>query len=114
MKFAFETYPLEYSQDYVQVNYPNDYDFTRIVEIKHVTKQKTPLTTIEKEYPCDERTGGEICYPIPNRKNHELYRKYEKEAKKLKKVYFTGRLARYKYLNMDQVVLEAIKLSKKI
>jgi len=104
LKFKFETYNKEFYQNWFQVNYPNNYKFTRIVEVKYITGQKIPKTTIVKEYP---RAFGEPYYPIPNTKNHLLYERYKKEAKKLKNVYFVGRLAQYKYLNMDQVVKNA-------
>lgn len=111
LKFEFENHNKEFYQDWSQINYPNDYDFTRIVEIKHATGQKTPTTTIVKEYPQSE---GDPYYPIPAKENHELYKKYEAEANNLKNFYFIGRLAQYKYLNMDQVVKEALDLFEKI
>jgi len=107
LKFKFETYNKEFYQDWPQINYPNDYKFTRIVEIKHVTGQKIPRTTIVKEYPSSK---GESFYPIPNPENQNLYLRYKKEAEKLKNVYFVGRLAEYKYLNMDQVVRKSLNL----
>jgi len=110
-KFEFETHDKEFFQDFVQVNYPNDFDFTRILEIKHVTKQKHPKTTIVKEFPCSD---GEPFYPVPNLKNQELYEKYKKEAEKLENIYFIGRLAQYRYLNMDQVIKNALELFEKI
>lgn len=111
LKITFESYKKEFYQDWVQVNYPNDYQFTRIVEIKHVTGQKIPCTTISKEYPIWK---GEPYYPVPNKENEELYNKYQKEAEKLKNTYFLGRLAQYKYLNMDQVVENALDFFRKI
>lgn len=111
LRFKFETYDKEFYQDWSQINYPNTYKFTRIVEIKHVTGQKIPRTTIVKEYPTSR---GEPYYPIPTPKNQKLYLRYKKEADKLKNVYFVGRLAQYKYLNMDQVIKEALDLFEKI
>lgn len=111
LKFKFKTYNKEFYQNWVQINYPNDYKYTRIVEIKHATGQKIPRTTIVKEYPCSE---GELYYPIPNPKSHKLYLKYREEADKLKNVYFIGRLAGYEYLNMDQVVKNALDLFNKL
>ena len=107
LKFKFETYNKEFYQNWSQINYPNNYKFTRIVEIKHVTGQKIPRTTIVKEYPCCKK---EPYYPIPSQENQKLYLKYKKEADKLKNVYFIGRLAKYEYLNMDQVVKNALDL----
>jgi UDP-galactopyranose mutase len=88
----------------MQVNYPNDYDFTRIVEIKHATGQRSPFTTIVREYPDDYGPGKEAYYPIPARDTHELYLRYAGRAKVEKNVSFIGRLATYRYYNMDQVV----------
>lgn len=111
LRFKFETYEKEFFQDWVQINFPKEYDYSRIVEIKHATGQRTPWTTTVKDYPCAE---GEPFYPVPNPVNRETYLKYQQEATKLKNVYFTGRLATYRYLNMDQVVKEALDLFIKI
>ena len=105
--FDFETLNQEWFQSVSQVNYPNDYDFTRIVEIKHATGQVHSKTTIVREYPADE---GDPFYPIPREQNQKLYEKYRAETDKLKNVFFIGRLAQYKYLNMDEVVAQALEL----
>lgn len=107
LRFEFETLDQEFYQPVSQVNYPNDYDFTRIVEIKHATGQKHHKTTIVREYPSDQ---GDPYYPIPREKNRLLYERYKKESGKLKDVYFIGRLADYKYYNMDEVVARALEL----
>ena len=107
LRFEHETFNKEYYQSVSQVNYPYDYDFTRIVEIKHATGQIHPCTTIVREYSTPD---GEPYYPIPNSSNHEMYLKYYEEAAKIKNVFFIGRLAEYKYLNMDQVVNNALNL----
>jgi UDP-galactopyranose mutase len=107
LKFDFENLNQEWFQPVSQVNYPNEYDFTRIVEIKHATGQVHPKTTIVREYPCEQ---GDPFYPIPREQNHDLYEKYRLEAEKLKNVFFIGRLAQYKYLNMDEVVANALEL----
>jgi len=107
LRFEFETLDQEWYQPVSQVNYPNDYDFTRIVEIKHATGQKHQKTTIAREYPKGE---GEPYYPVPKEENHVLYGKYEKEGSRLKGVHFIGRLAHYKYYNMDQIVALALEL----
>jgi UDP-galactopyranose mutase len=109
--FTFENYNKNYYQNWVQINYPNDYDYTRIVEIKHATHQKCSNTTIVKEFPS---SVGDPFYPILNPENVLLYNKYRKEGEELKNTYFIGRLATYKYLNMDQVVIEALRLFKKL
>lgn len=111
LRFEMETYNQEYYQEVAVVNYPNDFDFTRITEFKHMTLQKHPLTTIIKEYP---QATGEPYYPLLNEKAMELYEKYKAEAQKLRSVYFIGRLAEYKYYNMDQAVKRALELFDEI
>ncbi|MCG2722163.1 MAG: hypothetical protein L6290_09145, partial [Thermodesulfovibrionales bacterium] len=111
LRFEFETHDQEWFQPVSQVNYPNDYDFTRIVEIKHATGQKHHKTTIVREY---SSTEGDPYYPIPNEKNHLLYEKYKKDAGKIKNTYFIGRLAHYRYYNMDQVIALALELYENI
>ena len=93
------------------VNYPNDYAHTRISEFKHITGQKHPTTSIVYEYP---RAEGDPYYPVPKAENAELYRKYEAEAEQLSNVSFVGRLATYKYYNMDQVVGQALATFRRL
>jgi len=104
LRFERETLSQEYFQPVMQVNYPNDYDFTRIVEIKHATGQKLPETTIVREYPEDFGPGREPYYPIPAPDAKALYSKYAERAALEKNVSFVGRLATYRYYNMDQIV----------
>ncbi|MEM4181811.1 MAG: UDP-galactopyranose mutase [Candidatus Pacearchaeota archaeon] len=112
LKFIFASFRKEYVQEIGQINYPEeDIPYTRIVEIKHVTKQSCPNTTISIEFP-EER--GEPYYPMPTKEAKDLYKKYEELAKKEKNVYFLGRLAKYKYLNMDQCIEEALNLFEEI
>jgi UDP-galactopyranose mutase len=104
LRFEEETHQVEFFQPAMQVNYPNDYDFTRIVEIKHATGQQLPVTTIVREYPEDYGPGREPYYPVPADAPKELYRKYAERAEAEQGVSFVGRLATYRYYNMDQVV----------
>lgn len=104
LRFERETLEQEFFQPAVQVNYPNDYDFTRIIEIKHVTGQKLPVTTIVREYPEDYGPNKEAYYPIPAPDAQRLYKQYAELTPKEKNVSFVGRLATYRYYNMDQVV----------
>lgn len=105
--FVFETHNKEEYQPAPVVNYPNDYDFTRITEFKKLTWQEHKMTTILKEFPCDE---GEPYYPYPTKECKELYALYKAEADKEKKVIFLGRLAEYRYYNMDAVVRRALDI----
>ena len=104
LRFEPETLPQEYFQPAMQVNYPNDHDFTRIVEIKHARGQKLPSTTIVREYPQNFGPGHEPYYPIPALDAKALYSKYAERAALEKNVSFVGRLATYRYYNMDQIV----------
>lgn len=111
IEFQFETYDQEVFQETGTINYPNDYAFTRITEFKYLSGQKHSKTSVVYEFPKAE---GDPYYPIPKPDNAELYRKYEDLAKKLNSTHFVGRLATYKYYNMDQVVAQALSTFKKI
>ncbi len=101
-------------QDAAVINYPNDYNFTRITEYKYFTNQKNKFTSYSEEYPQDydrEVPGKDIpFYPIPNLNNRELYEKYRKLTLKFNNILLLGRLAEYKYLNMDLVIKSALNL----
>lgn len=101
-------------QPAMQVNYPNNEEFTRIVEIKHATGQQCEQTTIVREYPDDYAPGKEAYYPIPTLETAALYRKYADKAAELSNVSFVGRLATYRYYNMDQVVGMALTEFEKL
>jgi len=111
LDFRHETHDVEFYQAAPVVNYPNDYLFTRITEFKYLTGQKHPKTSIVYEYPREE---GEPYYPVPRQQNAILYRRYQDLAAKLPGVHFVGRLATYRYYNMDQVVAQALTLFKHI
>jgi len=93
------------------VNYPNDHDYTRITEFKHVTGQQCRGTSIVREYP---RATGEPYYPIPRPENEALFKRYQALANEEPGVKFVGRLAQYRYYNMDQVVGAALKVASEI
>lgn len=93
------------------VNYPNNHEYTRITEFKHLTGQSTSGTSVVEEYPSAE---GDPYYPIPKKENEDLYRKYRELADHEVNVHFVGRLAQYKYYNMDQVVASALKLAEEL
>ena len=107
IRFVHETLNQEFFQENSVINYPNEEQFTRIVEYKHITQQKHPKTTIVKEYSTDE---GEPYYPVPNPRNQLIYEQYKKAADQLQNIYFVGRLANYKYFNMDQAFKNALDL----
>ena len=114
LRFEPQTLQRDFYQPVMQVNYPNDFEFTRIVEIKHATGQQIPVTTIVREYPDDYSPGKEAYYPIPAPASKALYAKYAALAAEEKGVTFIGRLATYRYYNMDQVVGVALAESEKI
>jgi UDP-galactopyranose mutase len=93
------------------VNYPNDEEFTRITEFKYLTGQVHTGTSIVREYPSET---GDPYYPIPREGNEKQYQLYKSEAEKLNNITFLGRLAQYRYYNMDQVVGSALTASEKI
>lgn len=102
-------------QPEMQVNYPgNEVEFTRIVELKHATGQQCANTTIVREYPEAYGPGKEPYYPIPNGASAAIYRKYKERVDAEKHVSFIGRLATYRYYNMDQVVGMALAESEKL
>lgn len=93
------------------VNYPNDHAYTRITEFKHLTGQAHAGTSIVREYPQAE---GEPYYPIPRDENEALYNRYEELAHVESNVTFVGRLAQYRYYNMDQVVAAALAAAQQV
>jgi UDP-galactopyranose mutase len=106
LEFKHETLNVPQYQPVAVVNYPNENPFTRITEFKHLTGQEHPKTSIVYEYPQAE---GDPYYPIPRRENAEIYRQYQ-ELAEASGIHFVGRLATYKYYNMDQVVAQALTL----
>ena len=93
------------------VNYPNDHAYTRITEFKHLTGQQHAGTSIVREYPQAE---GDPYYPVPRAENEALFKQYETLAEKETGVTFVGRLAQYRYYNMDQVVGAALAAAKRL
>lgn len=106
LRFEFQTLDTPWAQPAGCVNEPSPgVAYTRTTEFKHLTGQQHPKTIVSREYPCDD---GDPYYPIPRRDNRELYRKYARLAAAQRNVTFVGRLAEYKYYNMDQVVASAL------
>ncbi len=112
LRFVHETHDVEQYQQVAVVNYPSpDTPYTRISEYKHLTGQKHSKTSITFEHPSAE---GDPYYPIPRAENQELYKKYEALALARPDVSFVGRLATYRYYNMDQVVGQALATYRKL
>lgn len=107
LRFEFRTLNQDYYQPKTVINFPNEYEFTRIHEPKHATQQNCDKTTIITEYSAAE---GEPYYPVPSKRNRDIYRMYAQEAAKLNNIYFIGRLAAYGYINMDQGFKHALDL----
>ena len=111
IEFKFETHETDVFQSTGTINYPNEHPYTRITEFKYLTGQKHHKTSVVYEYPQAE---GDPYYPIPRPENAEIYKKYQGLANTMTNTYFTGRLATYRYYNMDQVVAQSLTLFEKI
>jgi UDP-galactopyranose mutase len=110
LRFELRALEREWVQPCVQINYPDEHDFTRSVEFKHVTGQVHPSTVVAYEYP---EAIGEPYYPVhtrPNLERYERYRRLAEEATRRESVYFAGRLARYAYINIDEAVDMALQV----
>jgi UDP-galactopyranose mutase len=107
LRFEFETKAVEWHQAAAVINEPSEsVPFTRTTEYKYITGQSHPQTVISREFPSND---GDPYYPIPRPENRALYAKYAKLASAERNVYFVGRLAEYRYYNMDQVVASALR-----
>lgn len=111
LQFQFQTLNEEQHQPVAVINYPNEYPYTRVTEFKHLTGQTHAKTTLVYEYPT---ANGDPYYPIPRPENAQLYARYQTLAAQKQGVHFAGRLATYKYYNMDQVVAQALTLYSKL
>lgn len=114
VSFKFETHNCEFYQSNSVINYPTNYDFTRIHEYKYYLNDKSSKTVIAKEYSEPFKIKkNERCYPIINEDNIELYSKYRNEMNE-RNVFFFGRLGDYKYYNIDEAIERALKLFEQI
>ncbi len=111
LEFRHETLDREQLQPVAVINYPNDHDYTRVTEFKHLTGQAHAKTSVVYEYPKSE---GDPYYPIPRGENAALYKKYADLAETYPDTHFVGRLATYKYYNMDQVVAQSLTLCARL
>ncbi len=111
LRFEHQTHNRERFQPAAVVNYPNEHAYTRVTEFKYLTGQEHAKTAIVYEYPTAE---GDPYYPVPQPQNAELYARYRALAEAQPLVHFAGRLATYKYYNMDQVVAQALALAARL
>lgn len=111
LEFKHETHDKSVFQPAPVVNYPNEHLYTRITEFKYLTGQEHAKTSIVYEFP---RAEGDPYYPVPRPENAEIYKKYKQLADATPGVYFVGRLATYKYYNMDQCVAQALTVYKQV
>jgi UDP-galactopyranose mutase len=111
LEFRHEIVDAEVAQPAPVVNYPNEHAYTRVTEFKYLTGQRHHKTAIVYEIP---KADGDPYYPIPRAENDALYKRYKTLAAELPNVHFVGRLATYKYYNMDQVVAQALAVFAEI
>jgi len=111
LEFKHETINKPVFQPEAVVNYPNEHPYTRVTEFKYLTGQEHPKTSVVYEF---SRAEGDPYYPVPRPENNALYKKYKALADAQTGVYFVGRLATYKYFNMDQVTAQALTVFKQI
>lgn len=111
LEFRHETHDRARFQSAAVVNYPNEHDYTRITEFKYLTGQEHRQTSVVYEFP---KAAGDPYYPIPQAANAAIYKQYRELAEATPNVRFVGRLATYRYYNMDQVIAQALTVYKKI
>jgi UDP-galactopyranose mutase len=111
LEFRHETKNSPHFQPVGTVNFPNEHPYTRVTEFKHLTGQEHDKTSIVYEIP---KAQGDPYYPVPRPENNELYGKYKELAARVANVHFVGRLATYKYYNMDQVIAQSLALFNRI
>lgn len=111
LEFRFETHDQEVHQPAAVINYPNDHEYTRVTEFKYLTGQVHQRTSLVYEYP---RAEGDPYYPVPRPENAVMFSRYKQLAEATTDVHFVGRLATYRYYNMDQVVGQALALFERL
>jgi len=105
LQFCHVSRDVEFAQAAATINFPQDQEYTRITEVKHLTGQTHPRTMLTYEYPS---ATGDPYYPIPRPENEALFKQYDVLARAEADTWFVGRLATYRYYNMDQVVGQAL------
>lgn len=108
LELKFETVNREFYQDAGTIHFPNEYEFTRVSEMKRITGQKSDVTTIIREFPKDCNRNDIPYYPIPQKENIEKFNQYKEKAKEYSGIILTGRLADYKYYDMHASILIAL------
>ena len=111
LEFKHETHNVEVYQSAPVINYPNEHLYTRVTEFKYLTGQEHAKTSIVYEFPQSE---GDPYYPVPRKENATIYANYKTLADSTPGVHFVGRLATYKYYNMDQIVAQALTVYSKM
>jgi UDP-galactopyranose mutase len=111
LEFKHETHNVQVYQQAPVINYPNEHLYTRVTEFKYLTGQEHAKTSIVYEFPKSE---GDAYYPVPRKENAALYADYKALADATPGVHFVGRLATYKYYNMDQIVAQALTVYSKM
>ncbi len=115
LDLQFEVIDKEYYQDFAVVNYPNEHDYTRITEFKHMHPTESDQTTILREYPQDYVSGMNIpYYPMPTDEAHGIYLRYKELADRVSNLILLGRLAEYRYYDMDDIVERALDIYKEL
>ena len=113
LNFESETLDIPNYQGNAVINYTEaQIPYTRIIEHKHFENSESDKTIITREYPKTWTKGEEAYYPVNDDKNSQLYAKYKDLADKEDKIIFGGRLGMYKYMNMDEVIKEALNLAE--
>lgn len=112
LEFVNVSFEKPYFQGNSVINYPNNYDFTRIIEHKYFLDTHSSHTIISYEYPKKWQRGEHLerYYPVPNAESSALYAEYEKKAKAFNNVFFIGRLGQYRYYDMDKAIQAALEV----
>ena len=114
LKFDFKTVDKDFFQEVATINYPNNYDFTRITEFKHIHPSDSKKSTIVYEYPQDYDLGKVPYYPVFTDDAKNRYLDYLELSEKFKNIILIGRLAEYKYYDMDDAVKRALEVFESI
>jgi UDP-galactopyranose mutase len=116
LQFNFDHFNKDFYQQATTENYPDNYDFTRITEFKRLTQQEIKGTTVVREFPQDydrnDKNKNTPYYPIFKDENTQRFQQYHELSKKFDNVTLVGRLAEYRYYDMDDIVARALEVFK--